>query len=465
MIAASLVLVLGVAAQPAPTDDPIALVERLGAMRYAEREAAAKSLEKLGVAAMPALRSGRDSRDLEIRTRAAALLQKIEGSLLTRPTMVTLDFDDVPLADVVQALSKRSGMKIALFPQDFPRWRTDRVSLHEDHPVTFWRAVERLCAAAALQDDIEPRGLASRGEPALTLTNRGGRPVYPVSEQGPFRVYLTGLDYQRHVGFAAAAPAIPQPPRGRLDQGRIPAPGREPPIPRPTPITTSQCFMQLRVVAEPRLGLRQAGPPRLTDAHDEQGQSLTIEGPAAVTAGAGVAGYFGGPCNPVLHLRAPLSRPAAPGASIQVLRGLIPLRVVSRQPDPLVVQLASAVGKSFEKGDVHLTVHEVRNDPNRRQRQIEISIRENRPGAIRGSEEAVFSSIPQRFDDHQRNIEIIDARGQPLPWFQSVHDPRLPRLTLTIAGTAGAEPKELRYYRLTETGMELPFAFSDILMP
>ncbi len=34
-----------------------------------------------------------------------------------------------------------------------------------------------------------------------------------------------------------------------------------------------------------------------------------------------------------------------------------------------------------------------------------------------------------------------------------------------MAGLAGAEPKELRYYRLTEVTVEVPFSFTNILMP
>ena len=39
------------------------------------------------------------------------------------------------------------------------------------------------------------------------------------------------------------------------------------------------------------------------------------------------------------------------------------------------------------------------------------------------------------------------------------------RITLTMAGLAGAEPKELRYYRLTGTTVNVPFTFTDVPMP
>ena len=126
MIGASLLLVLQLVAQSLTSGNPQILLEQLGATRYADREAAARVLEKLGREAIPVLRSARDSRDMEIRTRAAALLQKIEGSLLTMPTMVWLNFKDAPLADVVQALDRQTGMKVTLFPENLPRWKQER---------------------------------------------------------------------------------------------------------------------------------------------------------------------------------------------------------------------------------------------------------------------------------------------------------------------------------------------------
>ena len=76
-------------------------VAGLSAPRRAERERAAKGLEALGEAARPALIEAAGSNDLELRARAAAVLDAIEGQALGRATPVVLDFRDVPLADVL----------------------------------------------------------------------------------------------------------------------------------------------------------------------------------------------------------------------------------------------------------------------------------------------------------------------------------------------------------------------------
>jgi hypothetical protein len=458
MVAPSLVLALSFLGQSAPAADPSSLVDQLGARRYADREAAAKGLELLGRAAIPALQSAREARDMEIRTRATALLHKIEGTLLTQASMIALDFKDASIAEVAQSLSERSGMKIDLFPQNLPRWKLDRLSLQESEPLPFWKAIDRLCASAGLQSDLEMRAPTPRSEPTLTLIDRSSRPVYPVFDHGPFRIYLIGLDYQRHVGFAV----VPQP--ARAGGGVRPALPRDLAIPQPRAVTSFQCTLQLQIVAEPRLGMRQAGPLQILEARDDRGISLVPENQAIPIMGT-TAGYLAASCSPVLHLRAPLNRPEAPGKKIELLRGTIPLRITSRQPDPLVVPLASSAGKSFGKGDIQLAIHEVRSDANHRQRQIELSIHEDRSDGLPVTDDTLTQPFGQRVDPHQQNIEIIDTRGQALPWFQTSLDPQSSRITLTLAGLAGAEPKELRYYRLTETSVDVPFSFTDVLMP
>src|SRR4051794_21147171 len=84
--------------------DPSELVDRLGSNRPADRAEASAALEKLGDAAVPALRAARfGSTDLVLRARAAAVLDAIEGRRLTRATMVRLDFEDRPVPEVLEA--------------------------------------------------------------------------------------------------------------------------------------------------------------------------------------------------------------------------------------------------------------------------------------------------------------------------------------------------------------------------
>ncbi len=113
MVAVSIVVVglLAQLTEPLANPDPSALVLQLGAARFAEREAAAGALLRLGRMALPALGGVRNSRDPEVRVRAALLVQKIEDALLTQPTRVRLDFDNVPLPEVARSLRRKPGSK------------------------------------------------------------------------------------------------------------------------------------------------------------------------------------------------------------------------------------------------------------------------------------------------------------------------------------------------------------------
>ncbi len=458
MIGASL-LALQLVAQSAAAADPQYLVEQLGAPRYADREAAARGLENLGRVAIPSLQLTRASRDMEIRTRGAALLQKIEGSLLTTPSMVWLNFNELTMTEVVQALSQQTGMKILLVPGNSPRWKQERLSLHEADPLPFWKAIDRLSAAAGLQADPEQRGFGSRTQPALVLSDRITRPVHPTSDHGPFRISLVRLEFERHVDFAVAPRARPIPGQAGRLAGRQ---ALTPPLPRP--VTSDQFSVQIQITAEPRLSVSQAGALQILEASDDLGNSLRMANPVALLP-SGNADFLGGACSSVVHVGAPLNRPEHPGRTIKILRGSVPLRITARQPDPLVVPLATAAGKAFDSGDLHVLIHEVRLDPNTHQRQIELTLREARSGGLPSADAESVVDVFSRFDPHQQNIEIIDTQGNVVPWFQTLTDMESARVTLTLAPPALSEPKELRYYRLSETAVNVPFSFSDVPMP
>jgi hypothetical protein len=456
MTGASLLLGVCLLGQQVTSHDAAKLVDQLGSPRFADREAATSALEKLGTPAIAALRTGTESRDLEIRTRAAAILRKAEGALLTQATLVWLNFDGTPLPDVVRTLRQRSGMSIALVPERLPRWSLERVTLSEPEPLPFWQVVDRLCATAGLHADLEAHGLSNRGGTTLGLASRANQPLYPTSDHGPFRISLIELEFRHRVGYATVPTRRPP---ARAEQPRPPALAA-----RPRATTSVQCLARLQVMAEPRLGLSQNGPLQLLEANDDHGNSLLP--PAAMPVSlTPAAGYLGSSCRSSLNLQAPLRRPDNPGTTISVLRGTVPLRVVARRPNPLIVPLASAAGRTFEHGDLHVAVHEVRSEPNTRHRQIELTVRVDRPDAQPGGDAVSSVDAGARVDALEHHLEVIDDRGEPLPWVQTTVDVEASRVTLTIAGPAGGEPREVRCYGLAETTVTVPFTFRDIPMP
>jgi hypothetical protein len=470
MFGANVLLVVLLGQVPAEPVDLSHLIARLGAGRYAERESACRALEELGSPALPALRAARSSRDPEVRNRAAALVLKIEGALLTQSSLVRLDFERAPLTDVIRSLSQQSGFKVVLYPEALPRWRYARVTLHEPVPVPFWKAIDLLCDAAVLQPQPAMHGIAGPREPTFALGDGTSRALTPNFDHGPFRVSLQGVHYQSDVTYATpgalgigglglpngdARPARPP----RPVQGAKPAPGRL------NPLTSVQFTAHLLVAAEPRLCISQSGALQIIEAVDDRDNSLIAQaggGPVATR----LTGYFGVMSGPTIQLQMQLHRPEAPGPTIKKLRGVIPLSISSRGPHPLVVPLDQGVGKRYANEDFEVTLQNIRKAPNAPQTYLELSVKSNdRLGPADNGDTDAFGDV-YRGDTHRQQLEIVDSRGRLVTWFPSGVDSETSRLTLTLMNLpANASLKELRYYTLTRANVDLPFEFTDIPMP
>jgi hypothetical protein len=145
-----------VVAAPAADDqkpaaaDAERLVRQLGSSKHADREAAAKALDSLGAAALPALREGVKNTDPEIRRRAGDLLAKVdraaESAAALAPTKVRLKVSDAPLAEVIRDLGKQANVRFQLArePVDLAG---RRVTL-DTGDTTFWEALEAVCRTA-----------------------------------------------------------------------------------------------------------------------------------------------------------------------------------------------------------------------------------------------------------------------------------------------------------------------------
>ncbi len=165
--------VIGLLMLGAGRDDPASLVEQLGAPRFADREQASRALEALGREALPLLREARNSKDPEVQTRATTLIDRIESKLMVRPTLVQLDFHDQPLPVVVKTLAERTGVPMALVPENSPVWPSRRVTIEAAEPVTFWQMLDRVAAAGQLQHNIG-LGFAANGRSGVQFLAGNG---------------------------------------------------------------------------------------------------------------------------------------------------------------------------------------------------------------------------------------------------------------------------------------------------
>jgi hypothetical protein len=282
---AAVVLAAGAAARPAESVPPVpperlqGLVARLGSNLFREREAATRELDDLGPAALDALRQAAQTGDPETRRRATTLIDRISARLDTArilaPTLVELDYKNLPLAEALQDLSRRTGLRIVSPEQARLPNRTVTVATG---PVPLWRAVEQFCRKADLHewDGFTPLPGGVLPEPT------------PASQQVPV------LLPQGQVIFRAARPTRIAPPINLV--ALLDGPGPALPahhagavrvrcLPPNTPFpaagpASDDVILPLQVSAEPRLNW-QPLDVRVDRAVDDQGQVLKAAAAAA----------------------------------------------------------------------------------------------------------------------------------------------------------------------------------------
>ena len=438
MIGATLVLGASlVMAVEADGGAPSVLVAKLGSGQFAEREAAARGLEGLGAEAIPLLRAARDDRDPEVRTRAAILLDRIEKRLLVRPTLVAIDAENRPIADLAREIGARTGMTPVL-DADGNVGAGRRVTIHRDSPIPYWSAIDLICSAANLR---ATQGLGGQGGASILLYSPGENPAPPAPtfDSGPFRVKLMKLDYHRER-------LLEQPP-GMPGQAE----------------TRHHFSAQLQVLAEPRLLVSQSGPVRVSEAIDDQGRSLWPANRAGLGDDIEMDGLENGLGGP-MTLTIPLRYPEPAGRAIRRLRGTVPVTVAARKSDPLVIPLAGAAGRTFHSADASVTVVAVRSDPNEPQSTIELTVRPRGPEGTVG-ELGPRRLMPGGSDFFDKQVEVLDALGRTFLHFPQDAGPLGDgfRVVLVLAPVDGVvKPATLRFYGLVRAQAEVAFDFADV---
>ena len=431
-----LVLTSALAADLSPQE----LIVRLGSPDRVVREEAARTLEEQGVEALPALRAAREAaKEPEARERFADLIARVEARSLDRPTMVVLDVDDRPLGEAVQALATRSGFSLSL---DDPALAGRRVTVRASGPLPFWEAVDRLGRAGHVRHDPGPRhdALANdRRAPTIHLVD--GDPPALTAYSGPIRIHLFATHRHRDLNFEAdGVSRVPQ---------------------RNATVT-----VEVQAFAEPGRFLNPNGLPRL-EAVDERARAIS---PQPVGGGeqperGGNSWLIPGRIS-LLHWHVPLGLPDLPVRSPLKLRGVLPVVISSRRPDPLVIPLVGAAGKTFRQGPRVVRIEKV-SGQGTGTTAVDLSLSEDvipadRTRVSAGPEtDYIGDFLPNR-------IEFEDAEGHPLSWLL-LGDPAASttndeiRVQTFVSGVA--PPARLRVYRLHRLATEIPFEFGDVPSP
>jgi len=169
------------------------LVEDLVDDSITVREKAAAELAELGKAAIPTLERLRQSGDIELRSRAGAILKTIaELEVVSRHyrrgARITLDAEGVPTAKVLEELARQARDQ---FKYDAAELQDPMTVKIKDASV--FEALEAVCRASSALT-WEPEG------DGLTFTKKR-RPPYPVKKMGEFQVWLDGITFSRDYDF------------------------------------------------------------------------------------------------------------------------------------------------------------------------------------------------------------------------------------------------------------------------
>lgn len=179
--ASVVVVVFAALAVAAPVPLPNAreaaqLVEKLGSSEFAEREAASKRLNELGVLALDDLRAACKSENPEVADRAKELVGKIERRVASEralaPTVVELDATDTPLDAVLAMLSKQTGCEVVLGGLKPDALAAKKITIATGK-VPFWAAVLKVCDTADLQIAGASGFLAPGAMPYFGKLNKG----------------------------------------------------------------------------------------------------------------------------------------------------------------------------------------------------------------------------------------------------------------------------------------------------
>jgi hypothetical protein len=356
-------LILGLhvsAADDAGTAERIEkLVAQLGSNNFQAREDATKQLDSIGLPALEALKNATQSSDAERRRRAEELVSKIEkrqeSARLLAPTKITLRCKDMPLAEAVAELAKKSGQQIVLSgDQAKAAGRTVSVEIVD---ATFWQALDQLCQAAGLIEastvempmDINPKAqlLIRRRIRLDDMTGPSQASKQIALADGKFEAFPT------HWAGAARVRALP--PKTQLLNA----------TPR-----SGELLLGLSLGTEARLPLQRVVSLHIDKAMDDQGQKLeSLVAGADLTLNANAPVFIGningmpqalmGTSGQQVPVRLKVANKAS--KLLKELSGVIAAEVRT-PPEPLMTvdNILKAAGKTA-KGPTggSLTVHEV----------------------------------------------------------------------------------------------------------
>lgn len=326
LVCAMLAWAGGVSAQPTTKPSIEALIAELASDSWQMRQAAQDKLVKLGMEALPRLRTlAKETPDEEVRTRAEAALRQIEQSQATGTSLITLHSKDATPETVFAEISKQAGYELRTNPANLWQSRAwPTVSIDVDRQ-PFWVVMKQVCQ----QVGVSPNGGGPNRDMVIVDKNATAVPWEraPYVVNGPFMVIASRINIYRQVD---------------LNQ----------------PNAVSRNYhVALMVCPEPKLRVLQGSyTARLEKAVDERGVTLAGPSPVPGPGGDGLQQASNWLWNLSLSLM-----PAGPtGDQIATLKGTARYIVQTRSESAEITNILSAKNVSKTIGGKRFTLKEVR---------------------------------------------------------------------------------------------------------
>ncbi len=190
-------------------EQPLQLIEQLGSTDYREREKASRELIAQGDRALPTLRAAltRIEDPLQLR-RAEVLFETVRSEAAFRPTLVSVDFNNVPAKTALRELCKQAGYKC----NDGAKNTKIKVTLKLTN-VPFWEALETLCELANRSFYVEDLSESDHSKVIYFYDASAVSPFTAVT--GPFRFTLDKITRSNSIELSN----IPK--RGRVNSSEL----------------------------------------------------------------------------------------------------------------------------------------------------------------------------------------------------------------------------------------------------
>jgi hypothetical protein len=408
------------------------LVERLGDPDFRVRDEAGRLLKAAGLKALPALRRAVNHPDAEVRSRANDLLPALETAALLAPKRITATFDQKPIKEVFDALTKQTG-----YVFDYNVADPTRLYGFRFDDASFWEAVDEICRAA----DLAPQG--NYGDDHVHLYPTEAASPF-VRRDGPFRFTALSFQQYRSLDFALPTKNAAAPPR-----------------------RNESLILSFSVAVEPKLALLNVGEARLEAAYDEDKNSLLppppdANGPFGMRGGRWASGRYGqGNRMYSMQTQLNLQRPSEKSTTAKVVRGTVPLTLLVEQK-PVVVtdKVLEAKGTKATVGATTFQIEDVTEEKGK-QYKLKMTITEDVKG--NPNDYSLNNSLYSR-------LELLDDKGAKYQIYGSSWNGGGPgnvqlEFTYGSAGGNAGPPAKLIFYEWKTIQYAAPFEFKDLPLP